>query len=245
MCDNFALSPAPSRRGDSSSQCQAGPRLSARGGVAAYSRASLSCLASVLLAPASSRGPGRNPTVRFPAGERSHSPAQTRGSQRRWASARSWRRCARSSVPRGGSNPCAAAARGEMPWQYAQGATLWPGATSVLNASLGSRATQPGHGQVGGCAAAQTPQPRLHSDFTGDSDGAATMPCVHCTYLSQASLFSGSSRRPRLTPSHSSDQLGTSCHGSKPLGPPPGRGGGSHHIVVPARDQDKRTKGGP
>ncbi|KAJ1172807.1 hypothetical protein NDU88_004649 [Pleurodeles waltl] len=186
--------------------------------------------------------PVGHPGSESPAGERSHSPAQTRGSQRRRASARSWRRCARSLVQRGGPNPCAAAALGEMPRQYAQGATFWPRAASVLHASLGSWAAQPGRGQVGGRgapaavpqlessqfrrAAAQTPQPRLHSDFTGESDGAAPMPHVRRTHLSQASLFSGSGRRPRLTPSHSSDQLGTSCCRSKPLGAPPGRGGG-------------------
>ncbi|KAJ1156436.1 hypothetical protein NDU88_009158 [Pleurodeles waltl] len=149
-----------------------------------------------------------------------------------------------------------------MPRQDAQGATPWPGAAPVHHASPGSRAAQPGCGQVGDRgapaaapqlessqfhrAAAQAPQPRLHSDFTGESDGAAPMSHVRRTHLSQASLFSGSGcvadrASPRLTRRTTS---GPAAAGPSLSGPPPGWGG-SLHVVVPTRDQDKLTKGGP
>ncbi|KAJ1171783.1 hypothetical protein NDU88_003641 [Pleurodeles waltl] len=128
-----------------------------------------------------------------------------------------------------------------MPRQDAQSANSRPGAAPVLHGSHGSRPAQPGRGQVGGRGAPaaapklessrlrrtaiQASQPRLHSNFTGESDGAAPMPRVHRTHLGQASLFFGSGHQLRPAPSNSTGQSGTSCCGSKFLGATPGPGG--------------------
>ncbi|KAJ1166746.1 hypothetical protein NDU88_007143 [Pleurodeles waltl] len=95
---------------------------------------------------------------------------------------------------------------------------------------------------------AAPPPRRLNPDFTVTSRGTQMGPprCRVCTAPTSA--------RPVCFPAQVADRA--SLHltrrtnsGPAATGPSlsghPRVGGGSHHIVVPARDQDKRTKGGP
>ncbi|KAJ1109461.1 hypothetical protein NDU88_006821 [Pleurodeles waltl] len=203
--------------------------------------------------------PVGHPGSGSPAGERSHSPAQTRGSQRRRASARSWRRCALSLVPRGAPTR-ARQPRGE----------ICPGNTPrALHSGRGPRpsSTRPSaHGPPSraadrsGAAALQQPRPswkahssstppprRLNPDFTVTSRGVRRgRPDAGCApHPPQPGQFVFRLGSPIVPHSVSlvgptRDQL-LRVQASRAI---PGSGG-RLHVVVPTRDQDKQTKGGP
>ncbi|KAJ1090871.1 hypothetical protein NDU88_003999 [Pleurodeles waltl] len=228
--------------------CRPAQIIDAGGGAATRSRSTLSDPVSADPAPASSGGPGRGPRGRGPpqVSARAMWP-KARGNRRERASARSWRHCARSSVPR---EECP----GGMPGAPHPGR----GAAPVLRASPCSRAAKPGRGKVGGRgaptpqsgspqfgrAAARAPQPRPLSGPTGESDEAAR--CCMCATLTSARLVRFSARAPTaprfyypVRPSRRQLQRDQVSRGQ------PRFGGGSLHDVAPAMDQDKRTEGGP
>ncbi|KAJ1129483.1 hypothetical protein NDU88_007851 [Pleurodeles waltl] len=128
----------------------------------------------------------------------------------------------------GGPSPCAAAAPGTRnapagrPGRHNLGRVV----ALVLCASPCLRAVPPGCGRIGcrgapaaapqpeslpfGHASARAPQPRLPSDFTGESNGAAQLPRVRRTHLGRAISFFGPGRRLRLASPVPSDHFGAS-----------------------------------
>ncbi|KAJ1097475.1 hypothetical protein NDU88_002593 [Pleurodeles waltl] len=158
---------------------------------------------------------------------------QARGKRCVLASARSWRRCDRGSVPRGGVVQPARSGRSgrkECPGRTTGAPHLGRGATLVLCVSPCLRAVPPGRGQIrcrGAPAAAPQPEsppsgrtaararrPRPPSDPTGKSSEAAPLPRVRRTHLGWANPFFGPGSRLRLASPVPSDRHGASCHES-------------------------------